>query len=373
MNADRRRRPLAVEEADRAKLEQTCRAGGSAQRDVLRARIVLLAAAGASASEVAERLGVRKATVLDWVGRFRAHGLAALVDAPRSGRPRKHGEQVRLQVAALAVDDPGARNIERSRWTVRAVAAELARTGGKSAPRRSTVWEILRDVGIRTNRSEFWLFSKDPEFEAKVNAIAPLLASPSDDELVISLDEKTSIQALSRPHPNTPPAPGRSRRVEHGYKRHGTVDLIAGYVPTTGEVFGLVADTHTHAEFGEFLRKLLARFSGKVALLMDNLSVHKHAKIKELLAGYGDRVRVLFTPTHASWLNPIEAWFSILSRRALRDRHFMDKDALTEALYEFIDYWNAHDKQPLRWHFRGFPAKRPRPDVSAVGEKPHDK
>ena len=370
MKPDRRRHPLVLEDEQRAELERRCRCGSAPQRDVLRAKIVLQTAAGFSASEVAGMLRIRKATVVDWVGRFRRGGVAALCDSPRTGRPAEFGERVRLEVAALAVEDPRARKHERNRWTVRALAAELAARGGEASPKRSTVWTMLARAGIRTDRSEFWLFSKDPNFEDKVNAIAPLLADPSADELVISVDEKTSIQALSRLHESSPPGPHRARRVEHGYKRHGTVDLIAAYAPKTGEVFGVVTQGHTHLEFGLFLIKLLAHFTGKIVLVMDNLSVHKQVAIKELLASYGERVRVLFTPTHASWLNPIEAWFSILARRALGTRSFKSKEELIDALYDFIDHWNDHDKKPLKWRFRGFPTPRKKLATPVVVDTP---
>ena len=325
---------------------------------MVRAQMILQTAAGNSASRVAGDLGVRKATVLDWVRRFREGGVAALADAERPGRPQKFDEAVRLAVAALAVDDPAARSTQRNRWTVRALATEFEKTL-PLAPKRSTVWSILREAGIRTNRSSFWLFSRDPNFEAKVNAIASLLADPPADELVLSIDEKTSIQALERLRPNVPPQPGKPRRIEHGYKRHGTVDLIAAYAPTTGDVFGLVTKGHDHQAFGYFLTKLFKHYpEQRLVLVMDNLSVHKHNAIKAFIAAQRGRVRVLFTPTHASWINPVESWFSVLGRRLLRDRSFESKEELADALYDFIDYWDEHDKRPLRWRFRGFPTPR---------------
>ena len=320
---------------------------------------MLLASGGEAASSIGRRLGLRKATVLQWIARFRSGGLAGLEDLPRSGRPKLFDEKVHLAVAALAVEDPESRGEFRSRWTVRSVAAAYGRQSGAAGPSKSAVARMLAAAHIATDRSRVWLFSKDPELEAKVKAIADVLVSPPPDTIVYSVDEKTSIQALERINPTTPPAPGRHKRVEHGYKRHGVVDLLAAYAPATGDVFALVTPCHTHLEFGFFLTQLLERHpTGRIILIMDNHSIHKHRAIQEYLSAQGGRVTVLFTPTHASWINPVEGWFSILARRALSERSFASKELLVQRLYDFVDHWCSNDKKPLRWRFRGFPPRK---------------
>lgn len=367
------RRPttLKLTDEEREALVLMRRRPKEQQRMVERAEIVLLASTGEGAASIGRRLELRKATVLQWIARFRESGLAGLKDLPRSGRPKRFDEKVHLAVAALAVEDPELRGEFRSRWTVRSLANAYEPGGDEPRPSKSAVARMLAAAHICTNRSRVWLFSKDPELEAKVKAIADVLVSPPPDTIVYSVDEKTSIQALERTHPTSPPAPGRPRRVEHGYKRHGVVDLFAAYAPATGDVHALVTPCHTHVEFGFFLTQLVDRHpTGRIILIMDNHSIHKHRAIQEYLAAQGGRVTVLFTPTHASWINPVEGWFSILARRALRDRSFASKDILVQRLYDFVEHWCSNDKKPLRWRFRGFPPRKVAASIVAPSSMP---
>jgi len=219
----------------------------------------------------------------------------------------------------------------------------------------STVWRILDHAAIKPHRIRYWLHSKDPNFAAKAREIIDLYTNPPPGAVVLSCDEKPGIQAREPFQEWAPDAERRRQaRREFHYRRHGTVNLIAALNVRTGEVFGMCADRNRHQEFVAFLEEIVRRHpTGEVHLILDNLATHKHAKVKELIAAQGGRIRLHFTPTHSSWMNQIEIWFSTLSRRLLRRGSFSSRDDLKAQLAAFIAEYNEQSAKPYKWTYTG--------------------
>jgi len=335
------RMDLSVEE--RRALEAVVAAPKSQQRAVLRARIVLLADELKSTQYISEAVGVGPRIVVKWRRRFAQERAAGLVDAPGRGRPRLHGADVRLRIAEEACRPPEG----VSHWATRDLASRLG------VP-HVLVHRVLKAESIKPHLQEMWLNSKDADFEAKRTEIVGLYMNPPENALVISVDEKTGIQALGRKSPDKPVARGRVAKREFEYVRHGTQSLLAAFVVHQGSVTAKAYDRHTHEEFLDFLKELAERFPEKdLHLILDNLSVHKHSKVNDWLAEpQNKRITFHYTPTHASWLNQIEIWFSILSRKLLKRGIFSSKEELVEKTMEYIERYNEQAK-PFRWTYTG--------------------
>lgn len=199
-----------------------------------------------------------------------------------------------------------------------------------------------------------WKDSPDPDFESKMMNIVGLYLDPPRNAIVLSVDEKTAIQALGRSSANKPVKPGQVEKINHEYIRHGTKSLIAALSVHEGTITGECFDRHSHKEFLVFLKNLAKCYPrGELHLIMDNLSMHKHKEIQKWLRR-NKRIQVHFTPTYASWLNQIELWFSILARKIIRRGVFSSKQELVNKIMEFIKYYNTQAK-PFRWTYRGDP------------------
>jgi transposase len=303
--------------------------------------LVLLAEEGASDQAIANRLGLSLSTVYRWRSRFATERLAGLEERPRRGRPRRYTEAARARViSAVCTEAPpdGA-----TQWTVRS----LARHTGVG---RDAVHRILRAERLAPHRVKSWVTSTDPEFETKALDILGLYLNPPENALVLSVDEKTAIQALDRTQPTLPLRPGQVERRSFEYKRNGTTSLYAALVVHQGEVVGQCAPRHRHQEFLAFLRLLVRTFPGRqLHLIVDNLSAHKHENVHRWLRRH-PRIDLHFTPTHASWLNQVEIWFSILSRKVIRRGVFPSVKALTQAIMAFIERYNQQGKS-FTWTF----------------------
>lgn len=324
---------------ERATLEQWARSGKTEQRIARRARIVLAAADGEQTVEIAARLSERPSTVSRWRQRFSKRRLAGLQDSPRSGQPRRYDAGTESRVLNMLDEPPPA---GYSQWNGHLLAAAL---GDVTA---AHVWRILREKKIKLQRKRSWCISTDPQFGQKAADVVGLYLNPPENALVLSVDEKPHIQALERAQGYLRlPNGGALRGVSHEYKRHGTSTLFAALDVMTGKVFARHTQRRRRREFLAFMNELVALHAGReMHVILDNLSTHK-PKHDRWLARHPN-VHLHFTPTHASWLNQIECWFSILSRAALKNGSFVSPRELREAIDRFI---HAHNEtaEPFEW------------------------
>ncbi len=330
---------------ERAALEETVRSATSEQRMVVRARVVLAAAAGKATREIAREVGLSPQKVSMWRGRFARARLDGLCDLPRSGRPRAYGHDKRVEVFKTACSPPPQ---GETHWTVRS----LAETVGIG---KSQTHQILAEADLKPHQVRSWLSSLDPDFDTKRADVCGLYLSPPENAIVVSMDEKTSIQAKEPIREELAMEPGKPARREFEYRRHGTQALLAALLVHSGEVKGVVYDRNSRVEFIDFLERLDGEIPAakQVHAILDNLQVHKTPEVEAWLAKHS-RWTFHFTPTHASWLNQIELFFSILTRRLLRRGTFNSKADLRAQLLAFIDRYNPTAK-PFAWTYEGKP------------------
>ena len=331
----------------RRKLEQIIRAATSPQRLVLRARIVLAAAAGAANAQIARDLGCSVAVVRTWRRRFACRGIPGLFDMPRSGRPEVHGPSARLAVLAVATSIPPE---GESQWSQALIAGHLRERG--LAISAATAGRVLAEAKMRPHKVRGWLNrADDPAFWIRAGAVCRLYLNPPPGTVLISVDEKTGIQAKSRKHPQTPARAGRDARREFEYVRHGTISIIAAMNVATGQVIAERIDRNNSAAFTAFLSMLHQMISPRlrIHLIMDNGSSHTSAATRAWLAAH-HRFAVTYTPRHASWLNMIEQWFSVLTRRLLRRGDFASRDDLNAKITAFTIRHNKNAR-PYKWSY----------------------
>ena len=308
------------------------RAGSTSQQLAMRARIVLRAAAGATNHEIAAEVDASLPTVGMWRTRFAREGVAGLADRGRSGRPRVIDEATVQRVVAKTLEPPPE---GVSHWSVRLLAREL----GMSP---ATVHRIWRAHKLRPHQTRTFKYSRDPELAAKVVDIVGLYLNPPENALVLCIDEKTQIQALDRTQPMLPLRPGSPERRTHDYKRHGITSLFAALEVGSGQVVGACYARHRHQEFLAFLRRIVREFPGtELHLVLDNSSTHSTPEVRRWLRRH-PRLQFHFTPTGASWMNMVETWFSILTRRQVRRGSYGSVSDLISAIQRFIDHYNQH-------------------------------
>ena len=306
-----------------------------------RAQIVLGCLAGQQVQEVANACRTRPNTVIKWRDRFVRDGVAGLCDAPRPGAQPVYGEDFRNRVLALLEQSPPK---GQASWDGPAVAARLQ--GSVHA-----VWRVLRQEGICLQRQRSWCVSTDKEFAAKAADIVGLYLNPPEKALVISVDEKPSIQALERKTGYVETDNGKIvRAYKSTYKRHGTLNLFAALTVATGEVKTAITTSKRREEFLQFMDQIVAESSEEQELhvILDNYCTHK--KCDAWLAQH-PKVHFHFTPTSASWLNQVEIWFGILSRKALRGLSVQSATELRQAIEAFVEAYAKHAK-PFKWRKR---------------------
>lgn len=315
-------------------------------RFVRRVNVILLAAGGGNNKQIAEKVGLSVVAVSHWRTRFAKHGLEGLDDLPRSGKPCKYGHSERLRVVNIACRPPSL----KTRWTVR----ELAEKTGIS---KSHLHRIMHELDLKPHQFRMWLFSNDPEFETKQADIVGLYLNPPKNSFVVCLDEKTAMQATSPTHEKLPMKPGEPEKREFGYKRHGAIALYAALKVHEGKVFGKTEKQHTHVEFLSFVKEVFKKWGRRHELhfVMDNFKPHRHPDVMKWLEKH-KTVYFHFTPTHASWLNQIELWFSILVRQLLSKKDFKSLNDLTKQVLKFIEEYNRKAK-PFAWTYQGKPLK----------------
>jgi len=345
-------RRVEVGDEDRAELERIVRAVSSEVRMVERAQIVLGAAEGRTAEQIAGAVGCSLPTVVKWRGRYAQHGMDGLRDAPRAGRPLTHGPEVRALLIAKACTRPEdtPEGQRRERWTY----SELGEEVGMS---ESQAHVILRRAAIKPHLSEYWMMSdfSKPEFEQRCSEICGLYVDPPDNVLVVSIDEKTGIQAKAPVKPDQPPACERPARREHEYTRNGTQCLFAALKVHHGDVLAMASKTRNRFDLIRFLDSLDEEIpvvaDQKIVAITDNLSTRKTQEVSDWLDDH-PRWSFQFTPTHASWLNQVEIVFSILHRRLLKHGIFTSEQDLAEQMLAFVETYNQTAK-PFEWTYTG--------------------
>jgi transposase len=342
---------IELSEADRAVLEARSRTYTAPFAEVVRARIVLLAAEGESNTTIAARLDVHVGVVSRWRKRFCGSGLDGLDDRPRSGRPRSFPAPVVAEVKAMACQPPGQRDVPLSRWSSSELADQAVAEGLVVSVSASTVRRWLAADAIKPWQHRSWIFPRDPQFALKAGRVLDLYARTwggielGCDEYVISADEKSQLQALSRRHPELPPGPGRSRRVEFEYTRGGTLAYFGAYDVHRAQLIGTIASSTGIAPFGELVEKVMTTepyaSARRVFWIVDNGSSHNGARSVERMHNAWPTAELVHLPVHASWLNQIEIVFSIIQRKVIKPADFADLAALAARLSAFEPRFNA--------------------------------
>jgi putative transposase len=304
-----------------------------------RCRIILLCAEGLTSKEVAARMGVHEHTVGKWRRRFVKDRIDGLTDEARSGRPRTIEDD---RIAAVVERTLHSTPKDATHWSIRSMAKETGLS-------HTTVRRIWNAFGLQPHRSQTFKLSTDPLFVDKVQDVVGLYLSPPDRAIVLSVDEKSQIQALDREQPVLPMMPGMAERRTHTYVRHGTTSLFAALDVATGFVIGKCYKRHRAQEFLDFLKQIDSRMPEQldVHLIMDNYATHKTTKVKAWLARR-PHWHVHFTPTSSSWINQVERWFAELTRKQLQRGVHRSTAELEKDIRTFIDCHNLNPK-PYRW------------------------
>jgi transposase len=330
---------VLTEDQERA-LQQWARARSLPARQVERARVVLLAAAGKQDLEIAAEIGISNQKAARWRKRFLKMGLAGLEkDAPRPGRtPTITPAKVQEVVRKTTQEKPS----NATQWSTR-MMAEAADLSEKSVRR------IWHKHGLKPHLSRTFKVSNDPEFAEKLEAIIGLYLNPPEHALVLCADEKSQIQALDRTQPGLPLRKGRCGTMTHDYKRNGTATLFAAMSTLDGTVISMCDDRHRHQEWLKFLRVIddVTPADKHLHLIADNYATHKHPKVQKWLARH-PRFHMYFTPTSSSWLNMVERFFRDLTEQRLRHGVFRDVEELIMAIGDYIDKHNGKPK-PFVW------------------------
>jgi transposase len=337
-----RRPPVPIcSEKDRKTLEVWAHSRTEEARLVERANIIVGCLEGRSVSQIARDLKIRPNTVIGWRRRFEKEGIQGLHDRPRSGKPPHYGGEFRNQVLALLEQPapPGQAN-----WDGKAIGERLNSS-------LHAVWRVLRKEGICLVRHRTWCVSTDPEFSAKAADVIALYLNPPEAALVLSVDEKPNIQALERATGYVETSSGKIvRGLKSTYKRHGILNLFAALQVATGAVHAKTAKRKRKVEFIEFMDHVVADIPDdrEVHVVLDNSSIHKK---NDAWLGAHPNVRFHFTPTSASWLNQVEIWFGILSRKALRGASLRNVEELRCAIEAFVTAYGPTAK-PFVWRKR---------------------
>jgi transposase len=311
-----------------------------------RARIVLWYAEDRQKQEIAELAGVSRSTVDLWLSRYGRGGIGELLDRPRGAGREQVSASARARILALRRQSPPVET-GLSHWSSREMAAFILRTEG-SYVSHHYVAKLWRDNKLRPHRQGTFKISKDPEFAEKVADIVGLYLDPPGGAVVLSVDEKTQIQALDRTQPLLPIAFDASEKRTHDYVRHGVTNLFAARNVGTGEVVGECYPVRDGASFLTFLKHAVKPHAGKdIHVVLDNLSTHTTPDMMAWLAA-NPQVTFHFTPKGASWVNQIETWFGIITRQSIRRGTFTSVKVLIGQIRDYITHWNT-DPQPFTW------------------------
>ena len=351
---------IILTDRDRAELEALARARKAPLRTVQRAWIVLAAADGQPNAQIARDLGLHVDTVRTWRARFAAKGMKGLTDLPRSGRPPVFAATVVAEVKALACSLPAEHGQPLSRWSCKELADEAVRRGVTDSVSGSTVRRWLDADAIKPWQHRSWIFPRDPDFTVKAERVLDLYARRwqgrrlRPDEYVISADEKSQLQALRRRHDDLPPGPGRTRRVEFEYRRGGTLAYLAALDVHHATVMGRCAPTTGIVPFSELVEQVMTQepyaSARRVFWVVDNGSSHAGQASVERMRQTWPNAVLVHLPIHASWLNQVEIFFSIVQRKVIKPANFTDLLALEQRLLDFEARYNA-TASPFDWRY----------------------
>ena len=330
---------IELTEEDREELESWVRSGTAEQRMVMRAKIILLAEGGMATNAIGRQMGITPATVSKWRTRFAADGIAGLQDAPRPGTSKVYGEDTEKRILSKLDEAPPD---GYATWDGKLIAQALGDVS------KHQVWRILRRHGIQLARRRSWCISTDPEFSVKAADIVGIYLDPPENAVVIAVDEKPGIQALERAQGYLKLPNGRAiTGYSHEYKRHGTTTLFAALDVATGIVKAGHANRRRRKDFLGFMNNVIGQYPDQeIHVILDNLKTHK-PKHDRWLSRHKN-IHFHFTPTHASWLNQVECWFSILWRKALRGASFTSPTQVRKAIDRFIEVYNQN-ASPFEW------------------------
>lgn len=331
---------LTVSEQDQRVLERLVKSRNTPQKAVLRSRIVLMSASGTSTSEILRDLHTTAPTITRWRTRYATAGVPGLLkDQTRPGRRRRIDEaQVRAVIDRTLQETPS----HATHWSTRTLGARM----GLSP---ATIQRIWKAHGLKPHQVRTFKLSRDPRFVDKLHDVVGLYLNPPEHALVLSVDEKSQIQALDRTQPSLPMKPGRAGTVTHDYKRNGTTTLFAALNILDGKVIGQCLSRHRHQEFLRFLR-LIHRQTPReldLHLIVDNYATHSHPEVKAWLEQH-PRFHLHFTPTSASWLNLVERWFAKITQQRIRRGVFKSVPDLIKAITDYLEANNANPK-PFTW------------------------
>jgi transposase len=346
---------LVLSPEERVELERRAGAFTSEVRVARRAKVILACADGVPLRQIGPTVGMDEHQVGLWRRRFLADRLKGLNDLPRPGRPRRFGHDERIKIAATATsarepDDPV------STWTCVEVTEALRADGLDISV--SQVWRILDAMDIDLSKVRGWINRRDdPEFWNRVRDVCGLYLSPPVNAVVLSVDEKTGIQAKQRIHPDRPARAGSARRREFEYKRHGTTKLMAALDVATGQVLAESVEHNDAVTFIAFLESIdmVTDPNLEIHVVLDNGSSHV-AKLTKAWLDAHPRWHAHFTPKHASWVNQIELFFSILQRKVIRNGNFTSRDDLIAKILKFITDYDQ-TAGPFAWTYAADPLK----------------
>lgn len=340
MRTGRPKKSLTLPATDKEKLTLLARRPKTAQRVAMRAKIVLRAAEGQPNQEIARSLGITGSTVGKWRERFRLEGIEGLSDEPRPGAPRKITDaQVEAAVTQTLESVPAA----ATHWSTRSLSQQVGLS-------QSAVVRIWHSFGLQPHRSETFKLSTDPYLVEKVRDITGLYLNPPEHAIVLSVDEKSQVQALDRTQPILPLRPGLPEQRTSDYERHGTTSLFAALDIATGKVIGNCHRRHRQQEFLKFMELVDSRLPAdakEVHLVLDNYGTHKTPKVIRWFARH-PRYHLHFTPTSGSWINQVERWFAKITDQRIRRGSFTSVSRLEKAIREYLDHNNEHPK-PFVW------------------------
>lgn len=346
--------------AEETELTARARSGRTEYRDRVRARIVLAAAAGASNTSIAADLGLCVDTARNWRRRFTTGRLEGLADRPRTGRPHRFTAVQIAALTALACTLPAETGIPLSRWSSTELAAEAITRGVAGSISASTVRRALARAVIKPWQHRSWIFPRDPNFETKAARVLDLYARTwngtelGPDDYVISADEKSQLQALRRRHPGRPAGPGQTRQVEFEYVRGGTLAYFAAYDVHHARVLGTIAPKTGIEPFTELVSHVMScepyASARRVFWVVDNGSSHAGQASIDRMSAAWPTATLVHLPIHASWLNQVEIYFSVLQRKAISPVDFADLDALADRILAFQARYNRA-ATPFDWTF----------------------
>jgi transposase len=337
---------VALTDEQRTELRALTNSPDVAATVATRARIVLWHGEGRQKKDIAALAGVSRPTVDLWLGRYATEGVGGLLDRSHAAPREQVPARIRARVLALTRSSPPAET-GLSHWSSREMAGYIGRTEGVTVSHHwiSVLW---RENNLRPHRQGTFKLSKDPQFAAKVADIVGLYLDPPGAAVVLSLDEKTQVQALDRTQPLLPIDFHASEKRTHDYVRHGTTNLFAALNVATGEVLGECRPTRDGANFLAFLRKAVKPHRRKgVHVVLDNLSTHTTPDVMAWLQAH-PRVHFHFTPVGSSWMNQIETWFGIITRQSIRRGTFASVQVLIAQIRDYITHWNTNPT-PFAW------------------------